>query len=74
MREQLKEFVLESLDSNVEAKQGILNSTVNKLTIRGDALEATVTAIKEQIVELKGELTIYKAPLCNGMLALVLMH
>ncbi|KAK5836663.1 hypothetical protein PVK06_012460 [Gossypium arboreum] len=34
-----------------------------------DTLEAFVTAMKEEIADLKGELTIYKAALGNGMMA-----
>ncbi|MBA0825193.1 hypothetical protein Goarm_021797 [Gossypium armourianum] len=59
LRDQLKDFVVDSLDS-----------TANKLTERDDALEAIVSALKEEIVEHKGELTIYKATLSNEMLAL----
>ncbi|KAK8286999.1 hypothetical protein V6Z12_D07G029100 [Gossypium hirsutum] len=56
MQEQLKEYVLDS---------------VEKLNGRDDAIEAMITALKEEIVELKGELTIYKATLGNGGLAAV---
>ncbi|KAH1097200.1 hypothetical protein J1N35_014121 [Gossypium stocksii] len=34
MEEQFKEFVLESLGSNVEAMRGMLNSTTDKLIVR----------------------------------------
>ncbi|KAG8472442.1 hypothetical protein CXB51_035290 [Gossypium anomalum] len=58
LREDSKEFVLDSL-----------RSTSVKLTVRDEALEALVTAMKEEIAELKGELTIYKAALRSGILA-----
>ncbi|KAH1031884.1 hypothetical protein J1N35_044058 [Gossypium stocksii] len=45
------------------------DSIADKLTVRDDALNATLTALKEQIEELKGELTIYKVVLSHGMLA-----
>ncbi|MBA0728064.1 hypothetical protein Golax_000999 [Gossypium laxum] len=70
MEEQLKNFVLEPFDSNVKKMKGILNSTMIKLVERDDALEAMVSALKEEIAELKRELTIYKAALSNGMLNL----
>ncbi|KAK8284419.1 hypothetical protein V6Z12_D08G158900 [Gossypium hirsutum] len=54
MQEQLKEYVLDN---------------VEKLNGRDDAIEAMVTALKEEIAELKGELTIYKVALGNGGLA-----
>ncbi|MBA0692964.1 hypothetical protein Goari_010484 [Gossypium aridum] len=59
MKEQLWNFVLESL-----------RSTMNKLTIMDDVLKAIVMTLKEKIAELKMELTIHKATLNNGMLAL----
>ncbi|KAK5812021.1 hypothetical protein PVK06_027415 [Gossypium arboreum] len=43
-----------------------LNSIKEKLTRRDDALETMVLALTEEIVELKGELTIYKVSLSNG--------
>ncbi|KAH1106973.1 hypothetical protein J1N35_010741 [Gossypium stocksii] len=52
MNEQLRDFVLESL-----------NSTLGKLMVIDDALEVMVMTLKEEITELKGELTIYKATL-----------
>ncbi|KAH1030915.1 hypothetical protein J1N35_043089 [Gossypium stocksii] len=52
MREQLKEFVMESLSYNVKAMQGMLNSTADKLTVRDDALKATMTTLKKHIEEL----------------------
>ncbi|XP_016684229.2 uncharacterized protein [Gossypium hirsutum] len=58
LREDSKEFVLETL-----------SSTSDKLTVRDEALEALVTTMKEEIAELKGELTICKAALGSGMLA-----
>ncbi|XP_052483073.1 uncharacterized protein LOC128036201 [Gossypium raimondii] len=56
MQEQLKVYVLDN---------------VEKLAGRDDAIEAMMTALKEEIAELKGELTIYKAALGNGGLAVV---
>ncbi|KAH1115365.1 hypothetical protein J1N35_008743 [Gossypium stocksii] len=50
MKEQLKDFVLEPLDSNVEKMQEVLNSTMGKLTERNDALEAMMIALKEEIM------------------------
>ncbi|MBA0642613.1 hypothetical protein Goklo_026969, partial [Gossypium klotzschianum] len=41
----------------------------NKLAGKDDAIEAMVTALKEEINELKGELKIFKAAIGNGMLA-----
>ncbi|KAH1098346.1 hypothetical protein J1N35_015267 [Gossypium stocksii] len=58
IRDQLKDFVLDSLDF-----------TVDKLMARDDALEAMLTTFKEEITKLKGELMIYKAALNNEMLA-----
>ncbi|MBA0602772.1 hypothetical protein Gorai_002941 [Gossypium raimondii] len=49
-REQLRDFVLESLCSNLEKVQGVLNSTRNKFIDRNDALEAMVMALKEEIM------------------------
>ncbi|KAH1032919.1 hypothetical protein J1N35_045093 [Gossypium stocksii] len=43
-----------------------LGSVENKLAERDDALEAMMTTLKEEIMELKGELTIYKVALGNG--------
>ncbi|KAG8481684.1 hypothetical protein CXB51_026610 [Gossypium anomalum] len=59
MKEQLRDYVLESL-----------GSIENKLTDRDDTLEAMMMISKEEIAELKGELTIYKAALGNGGLLL----
>ncbi|MBA0812626.1 hypothetical protein Gohar_026575 [Gossypium harknessii] len=60
MKEQLKEFVVEALSSNLDAMKGVFNTVVNNLIEKNDALEAMVTTWKEKIVELKGELTVYK--------------
>ncbi|KAH1063450.1 hypothetical protein J1N35_028437 [Gossypium stocksii] len=54
MKEQLRYYVLDS---------------VEKLTGRDDAIEAMLMSLKEEIAELKGELTIYKAALSNRGLA-----
>ncbi|KAK8321507.1 hypothetical protein V6Z12_A12G102300 [Gossypium hirsutum] len=56
MQEQLKEYVLDNIE---------------KMTSRDDAIETMMVALKEEIAELKGELTIYKAALGNGGLAAV---
>ncbi|KAH1047515.1 hypothetical protein J1N35_038299 [Gossypium stocksii] len=69
MKGQIKEFVVEALSSNLDAMKGVFNTIMNNLTEKNDAIEAKVTAWKEQIVELKGELTIYKVALGNRMLA-----
>ncbi|KAK5839181.1 hypothetical protein PVK06_007951 [Gossypium arboreum] len=74
MEEQLREFVVKFLDSNVEAMQRVLNSTGDRLAVRDDALETMVTASKEQIEKLKGELVICKTILGNGMLAMTPKH
>ncbi|MFQ6637233.1 hypothetical protein Gotur_013189 [Gossypium turneri] len=58
LQEQLREFVWDTIDSSE-----------NKLARKDDALEAMVTALKEEISELKGELKIFKAAVGNGMLA-----
>ncbi|MBA0648356.1 hypothetical protein Goklo_016099, partial [Gossypium klotzschianum] len=58
MQEYLKEFVWDTI-----------GSSENKLAEKDDALEAMVTALKEEINELKGELKIFKAAIGNGMLA-----
>ena len=58
LREDSKEFVLDSL-----------RSTSDKLTGRDEALEALLTAMKEEIAEFKGGLRICKAALGSGMLA-----
>ncbi|KAH1072375.1 hypothetical protein J1N35_024703 [Gossypium stocksii] len=38
IKEQLRDFTLEPLDSNVEKMQGVLNSIVGKLMERGNSL------------------------------------
>ncbi|MFQ6650417.1 hypothetical protein Gotur_022873 [Gossypium turneri] len=58
MQEQLREFVGDTI-----------GSSENKLAGKDDALEAMVTALKEEINKLKGELKIFKAAIGNGMLA-----
>ncbi|MBA0846031.1 hypothetical protein Goarm_023075 [Gossypium armourianum] len=69
MKEQLKEFVVEALSSNLDAMKGVFNTAVNNLIEKNNALEAIVTTWKEKIVELKGELTVYKVALGNKILA-----
>ncbi|MBA0799606.1 hypothetical protein Gohar_010112 [Gossypium harknessii] len=70
MEEQLKEFLLDSLDANAEKMNELVNSTAKKLVLAMKNLEDMVFAIKKEIEELKGELTIYKATLSNGILSL----
>ncbi|KAH1072887.1 hypothetical protein J1N35_025215 [Gossypium stocksii] len=47
MKEQLREFELESLDSSVDVMKGALSSTIEKLTARDDAFNGMVTALHE---------------------------
>ncbi|MBA0566765.1 hypothetical protein Golob_011551, partial [Gossypium lobatum] len=63
MEEQLRDFVLDSLDANAEKMNELVNSTMEKLAERNENLEDMVLAMKKKIEELKGELTIYKADL-----------
>ncbi|MFQ6623093.1 hypothetical protein Gotur_002242 [Gossypium turneri] len=58
LQEQLSEFVWDTI-----------GSSENKLAGKDDALEDMVTALKEEINELKGEVKIFKAVIGNGMLA-----
>ncbi|KAK5793978.1 hypothetical protein PVK06_035165 [Gossypium arboreum] len=58
LREQLREFVWDTI-----------GSSENKLAGKDNAFEAMVTALKEEINDLKGELKIFKAAIGNGMLA-----
>ncbi|KAK5802546.1 hypothetical protein PVK06_030148 [Gossypium arboreum] len=67
MQEQLKEYVLDNIEKLTSRDDAIDTMMVGKT----DAMEAMITALKEEIVELKGELTIYKAALGNGGLAAV---
>ncbi|KAK8275099.1 hypothetical protein V6Z12_D10G115900 [Gossypium hirsutum] len=69
MEEKLRDFVLDSLDANREKIKELLESTEEKLVERDEYLEDMVLAMKKEIEELKGELTIYKAALSNGMLS-----
>ncbi|MBA0615352.1 hypothetical protein Godav_015502 [Gossypium davidsonii] len=69
MEEQLKGFVLDSLDANAEKMNELVESTAKKLAEKDENLEDMVLAMKKEIEELKGELTIYKAALSNGMLS-----
>ncbi|MBA0794291.1 hypothetical protein Gohar_018639 [Gossypium harknessii] len=46
-----------------------VNSTIEKLAEGDENLENMVLVMKKEIEELKGELTIYKASLSNGMLS-----
>ncbi|MFQ6631736.1 hypothetical protein Gotur_009624 [Gossypium turneri] len=49
---------------------GLVNFTAKKVAERDDTLEDIVLDMKKEIEKLKGELTIYKAALSNGMLSL----
>ncbi|KAH1096345.1 hypothetical protein J1N35_013266 [Gossypium stocksii] len=69
MEEQLRDFVLDSLGATSEKMYGLVNSATEKLEERDDALEGMMVAMKKEIEELKGELTIYKVALSNGMLS-----
>ncbi|KAH1040038.1 hypothetical protein J1N35_041781 [Gossypium stocksii] len=46
MEEKLREFPWESIGSNVEAMQRVLNSTADMLVVREDALKAMMMALK----------------------------
>ncbi|MBA0609922.1 hypothetical protein Godav_010846 [Gossypium davidsonii] len=67
--EQLRDFVLDSLGANAEKINELVNSTIEKLVERDENLEDMVLAMKKEIEELKGDLTIYKAALSNEMLS-----
>ncbi|MBA0848740.1 hypothetical protein Goshw_006503 [Gossypium schwendimanii] len=58
MQKQLKEFVWDTI-----------SSSENKLAGKDNTLKGMVTALKEEINELKGGLKIFKAAIGNGMLA-----
>ncbi|MFQ6624823.1 hypothetical protein Gotur_003680 [Gossypium turneri] len=85
MKEQLKDFMFEPLDSNVEKMQWVLNSTVGELAERNDALEAMVIALKEETIttmralntrikELDGELVVCRAVVGKEVLGATLNH
>ncbi|MBA0879547.1 hypothetical protein Goshw_023368, partial [Gossypium schwendimanii] len=59
--------MLDSLDANAEKMNELVESTAKKLAERDENLEDMVLAMKKEIEELKGELTIYKAALSNMM-------
>ncbi|KAK8359086.1 hypothetical protein V6Z12_A04G071500 [Gossypium hirsutum] len=67
MKEQLRDYVLDHVEKLIARDDAI----EEKLSGRNDAIEAMMAALKEEIAELKGELTIYKAALGNGGLAAV---
>ncbi|MBA0794348.1 hypothetical protein Gohar_018685 [Gossypium harknessii] len=69
LEEQLRDFMLDSFGANAEKMNELVDSTVKKLAERDENLEDIVLAMKKEIEELKGELTIYKAALSNGMLS-----
>ncbi|XP_040948667.1 uncharacterized protein [Gossypium hirsutum] len=71
MRETLEVVLTRMEELRVDSKVFVLDtlrSTSDKLMVRDEALEALVTAMKEEIAELKGELAICKVALGNGML------
>ncbi|KAH1129540.1 hypothetical protein J1N35_000918, partial [Gossypium stocksii] len=59
-KEQLKEFVVKALDSNVKVIKMVFNSIADKLIVRDDALDVVVSTLKEHIEELKRGLIICK--------------
>ncbi|MBA0852173.1 hypothetical protein Goshw_002025 [Gossypium schwendimanii] len=71
MRVQLRDYVVEALSSDWDVMREILNTVIDdqaeKLTEKNDALEAMVTNLEEQIMELKGEVIIYIVALGNGL-------
>ncbi|XP_016728394.2 uncharacterized protein K02A2.6-like [Gossypium hirsutum] len=67
MQEQLKEYVLDNIEKMTSRDDAVETMMVGKT----DAMEVMLTALKEEIAELKGELTIYKTALGNGGLAAV---
>ncbi|KAK5784709.1 hypothetical protein PVK06_039235 [Gossypium arboreum] len=79
MKEELKKFEVEALDSNNKVMQGVLNSTMDKLTVKNDALnamvilkeetKATMNALNTRIEELQGELVVCRAILGNRFLS-----
>ncbi|MBA0789184.1 hypothetical protein Gotri_027591 [Gossypium trilobum] len=69
MEEQLRDFILDSLDANTEKMNELVESTAKKLAERDENLEDMVLAMKKEIEELKGELTIYKAAMSNMILS-----
>ncbi|MBA0614615.1 hypothetical protein Godav_014885, partial [Gossypium davidsonii] len=68
MEEQLRDFVLDYFGANAKKMNELVDSTTKKMPERDKNLEDMVLAMKKEIEELKGELTIYKAALSNGML------
>ncbi|MBA0631385.1 hypothetical protein Godav_000264 [Gossypium davidsonii] len=69
IEKQLRKFMLDSLGANAKKINELVNSTMKKLTEMDETLKDMVLAMKKEIEELKGELTIYKAALSNGMLS-----
>ncbi|MBA0575385.1 hypothetical protein Golob_024386 [Gossypium lobatum] len=61
IEEQFRNFVLDSLNVNAKKMNELVNSTTEKLAERDENLKDMVSAMKKEIEELKGELTIYKA-------------
>ncbi|KAH1037892.1 hypothetical protein J1N35_039635 [Gossypium stocksii] len=58
---QLKGQVLDALNGNIEGMRVAFNSTVGRLSEWDDAFELVLTALKEQIEELKEELIVCRA-------------
>ncbi|MBA0650731.1 hypothetical protein Goklo_018117 [Gossypium klotzschianum] len=54
IKEQLREFVLDSLGANVEKMNGLVNFTAEKLAEMDDTLEDIVLDMKKEIQKLKG--------------------
>ncbi|KAH1031951.1 hypothetical protein J1N35_044125 [Gossypium stocksii] len=67
------------INEKIETREIVEGKKANKsrdmisaLEVRDDVLKAVVLTLKEQIEELKGELTIYRVVLGNRMLVVVL--
>lgn len=53
MEEQFKDYVTEALNSNFDAMKRAFNAAMDDRIEKNNALKSMVTALKEQIVELK---------------------
>ncbi|KAH1081395.1 hypothetical protein J1N35_021156 [Gossypium stocksii] len=62
-QDQLKGKVIGALSASVDTVQGVFNTIMGDQTEKNDALKAMVIALKEQIMELDGELAICKVAL-----------
>lgn len=74
IKEQFKEYVMKALSSNVDTLQALLNTIVDKLTERNDALEATMMTLNTKIEELEGELAMYRVVMEKRVLNVTLRH